>query len=102
MKVLPENKKRAIILIAILVISTGATIYVVTRSSAPASPNAPVGEATPTAVSSKGVKFTGELLPYGSKLDLGVLKQQTFQALRPAPGISVSPADLGKTDIFAK
>lgn len=102
MKVLPENKKRAIILIAILVISTTATIYVVTRSPAPAAPGAPVGESAPTAASSKGVEFTGGLLPYGSKLDLGILKQQTFQALRPAPGISVSPADLGKTDIFAR
>ena len=42
------------------------------------------------------------LLPYGSTLDLGILKQNKFKTLKSIPELSVLPGELGKQDLFSK
>ena len=63
----------------------------------PSVPGAAGGAARPTAKKSKG-----GFLPYGSKIETGILEEDKYQALKGQPPLTVTDAELGKDDLFAK
>lgn len=94
MKFLPENKKRAVFYLIILTASVAGIIYFVffVGPSVPSTPPPPPSDE----------KATGGLLPYGGKIDTRIFKLEKFRALRSAPPVSVSEAELGKSELFLK
>lgn len=43
-----------------------------------------------------------KLLPYGARIDVGVLSKDAFKILKNFPKLSISPEDLGKSDPFSE
>lgn len=113
MKFLPENKKKTIWSIVLIVVFLSATFFVLSLGSKkgptlppPGTPEAGSAPATsPAAASSETapqLSTSGPVLPYGSSLNLQILGSDQFKALRPAPALSVSPSELGKQDVFSQ
>ncbi|OGE76039.1 MAG: hypothetical protein A3K06_02040 [Candidatus Doudnabacteria bacterium RIFCSPHIGHO2_01_52_17] len=92
MQILPENKKKTIIYLVILLLAAGASGYLwFTSRSAPVAP--PQSANAPRTPSS-------QLLPFGNKIDTAILDSERFRALVvPAP-LVLTPEELGKTDLF--
>lgn len=98
MKFLPQNKKKTWWSIALLIFSVGGIILTFSLNKQPISVEgpAPVSGGTPPEESPE------VLLPFGNKLDLRILSDEKFRALRSVPSLSVKVEELGKADLFVK
>lgn len=111
MKLLPENKKRTLILSGVLLIALGGIIYFnffMNSSSDTGTPSDPLlvlsgTDATGAPVGAEGAQpGKTALLPYGTSLDLEILKQEKFKALKSFPKLEVLPEELSKENIFSQ
>lgn len=128
MKFLPENRKKTIWALALLLVSAGGTIYInfftgnkntasksyppavipteggmTTPDTAPAG-TPPGGASTQMpgspAAPTPAIPAKTELLPYGPKFDTSIFESEKFKVLKGVPPVSVTLEELGKTDPF--
>lgn len=97
MRFLPEDKKRKIGSIIILLLAIGGTVYFLFFVNRPAaSPGLP-----PVASSEvTGQAPPSELLPYGDRIRSELLEDERFKNLHAAPALELKPEEIGKTDLF--
>lgn len=95
MKFLPQNKKKTIGLLAVLLLTIAGIISVNFGGSEPAEKTAPQESPLPITSSS------GRLVPFSREIDLKLLDTDKFKTLRAPVGISVTAEELGKTNLFA-
>ena len=118
MRLFPEQRKRTILSITLLLVSVAGIVYInVLRSGkAPAAvrSDGEVYQTTPKPTKSQGLtsqkpgapkpvakRARGGLLPYGAKIDESILEQEKFRILKTSPTLEVSPEQLGKDDPFS-
>ena len=145
MRFLPENRKKTIRSVLLLVISVAGIIYfnlftgsqkppaapptpvapppspAVASSTLPTTPpltasstpvalvpppaaevSAPVPAPTPVPAAPRVIKRGPGVLPYGAKIDLGVLELEEFKGLHSAGQLIVRPDELGRENPFTK
>lgn len=116
MKFLPQDKKKSLRSGILLAISIAGIVYLnffaagETPAAPPPSPFASQPTLPPapgqTAASQPGpvpvaAKQSG-VLPYGPKIDLSILENEKFKALRAAAPLTVRPDELGKDNPFTR
>lgn len=91
-KFLPENKRKAVLYVLLLVFASAGIVYV----------NFFLNRA-PTAPSSQNLaEFEGGLLPYGSKINPRILNDEKFKILKAFARVIVDPSLLGKPNLFER
>jgi len=121
MKFIPENRKKTIGALALLVVSLGGTIYInffMGKSNAPVPINPadlanlpggvtlpgvtppPAAPGQPLPAGQPSALRPSTLLPFGSKIDISIFDSDKFKALKGAPPVDVNLSELGKTDPF--
>ncbi|MDP3993357.1 MAG: hypothetical protein Q8P75_00005 [bacterium] len=112
MKFLPENQKKTLWSIALLLISIGGIVYLNFFRGGPAPEptqdmidqafqNSRGGSAGPAPVASPtSFQSSSSLLPYGDKIDTSIFELDKYTVLKRSPSLSVSPEELGKENIF--
>lgn len=93
MKFLPENKRKTIVLSIVFVVLMAAIVYLNFFRGRQGSPSAPQSRDL--------ASVEGGLLPYGSQINIRILRDERFTILRPGPELIVAPEELGKTDLFS-
>lgn len=111
MKFLPENKKKTLISVILIIISLGGMLWinfgkkprlsVPTRTDLSMSQQ-PVGSDIETMTQQPSQVGESNLLPYGAKINTKILKEERFQALKSAPKVTVSKEELGNADPFSQ
>ena len=117
MKFLPENKKKTLRSIALLIVSVGGIIYLnffrgraivqvpqavidqAMQNSQAQRPGGPAGQ-TPAALPASFRPSSSALLPYGDKIDTSILELDKYAVLKRPPALTVFPDELGKENIF--
>jgi hypothetical protein len=105
MRFLPQNKRRAFIYLAILLISGIGIAYLNVFKGSSGIPPAVSPVASPVtspAQIASPLPAASRLLPFGSEIDTAILGNPKFKVLKAAPPLVVSPEELGKTNLFAK
>jgi len=123
-KFLPENRKKTVGALALILVSIGGTVYInffmgksnvptlpataptaMDGAPAPQSDMPPPGGESPTgappATTGTGQSST-PLLPYGSKIDISIFDSDKFKVLKGIPRVEVTNDELGKIDPFKK
>ncbi len=96
---MPENRKRTVIYLLVLLGLLVGIFWILSKNSSPASSTPQAGLAPGGLSSSSAAR---ELLPYGSKLDTSILESEDFKALRAALPVGVTEEELGKSDLFTR
>lgn len=108
MKFFPESKKKLVWSIVLLIISTAGIIYVnfftgrPKRADIPTQQNNVPLSRTRQPVGEEGQVASGGLLPHGSKINLQILQDERFTVLKRVAPVTVTPEELGKSDLFGK
>ena len=113
MKFLPENPKKLILTVIVLLVSVGGIVYFnlfYGKGDSPPRDAASLrGQNSPPPAPSgqddgqiKPVRAVGGLLPYGPKIDMEILEHEKFKSLRGVPPVSVRPEELGKPNPFSR
>ncbi len=112
MKFLPEDKKKTVRALLILIVAVGGIVYFnfftgskteilpPTDTSQSAVPNASNLPAAPPVQLPSALKNQGGLLPYGGTIDLGILDDARFKSLKSTPPLEIFPEELGRPNPF--
>lgn len=118
MKFLPENKKKSLWSLVLLAVSVAGIFYVnfflkpgtnsvvvsdaeVKRASPTPTNIAKPGASGEEALAAPKLPSRGGLLPYGNKIDSGILEGESFKVLKSPPAFSVSQEELGNSNPFS-
>lgn len=116
MKFLPEDKKKTVrSLIALLVAVSGIVYFnffsgpkteiLQPTDTVNVTPAAPAGRQANLAggqppPAPPPIQSQGGLLPYGGKIDLGILDNPKFKILKSTQPLGVAPEELGRQNLF--
>lgn len=114
MKFLPDDKKKTIRSLLALAVAVGGIVYfnffaganpqalpprdTIALPQAGMPPVAPVAPASPSG--GTAMRSQGGLLPYGGKIDLGILDNPKFKILKSVLPLQVLPEELGRSNLF--
>ncbi len=100
MQLSPENKKKTLWLVAVLIFSAAGIIYInFFRGTLPTTSEP---EETPSNASQSATTTPQVELPYRNTIDLRILESPKFKALKTAPPVMVEKEELGKDNLFKK